>query len=358
MAKLRMGYVGCGFMAQKVHIPNILALEEECELAAIAEVRGELGERVRRRWNIPRLYVNHEELAADDSIDAVAVSANGTIQGQIAADLLKAGKHVFLEKPMAVSVPQAEGILQAEEESGKRLMIAYLKRYDAGNRLVKELMDQYRGSGEMGEVRYVRNHGFCGSWTGGLDTPMDKTKEPYPATEDEPWPEWLPEQHRRGYYGYLQQYTHNVNLLRWFLGAGSETNVKSVSLDSEGGVAGVVVLDMGGIRTVIESGNVKYHGWDEHTQIYFENGWIRTEAPPLLLRNVPASVEVYRGHEPAASRADLFPKDGYTWAYKEEMKHFIECLKTERPFESSGIDTLADVCLMEDIYRKHVENGC
>ncbi len=72
MAKVRIGYVGCGFMAQKVHIPNLLSLPE-CELVALAEVRGELGKRVQARHGIPNLYPDHRALAEDDSIPAVAV---------------------------------------------------------------------------------------------------------------------------------------------------------------------------------------------------------------------------------------------------------------------------------------------
>ena len=265
--KLRMGYVGCGFMAQKVHMPNILALEE-CELLAIAEVRPKLGEKVAKRLGVPRLYRTHIELAADKAVDAVAVSMHGAVQGDVAADLLRAGKHVFLEKPMAVSVEQGERILAAERESGRRLMIAYMKRYDAGNILVKETLDTFRKSGELGRIRYARNHGFCGDWTGGLDMPFDQTDEPYPAVTA-PMPGWMPRQFHDGYYGYLQQYTHNVNLLRWFLGPDTTAKVKSVDLDDDG-IFGVVTLDIGGVRAIIESGWVHYHGWEEHTQIYFE----------------------------------------------------------------------------------------
>ena len=86
MARLRMGYVGCGFMAQKVHIPNFCSLPE-CELVALAEVREELGKKVRARFQIPRLYASHAELAMDPEIEAVAVSAAFSVQGDIARDL-------------------------------------------------------------------------------------------------------------------------------------------------------------------------------------------------------------------------------------------------------------------------------
>ena len=352
--KLRMGYVGCGFMAQKVHIPNLLLLED-AELAGIAEVRPKLGRKVQERFRIPTLYPSHAELAKSKEIAAVGVSGHFYGQGEIAIDLLRAGKDVFMEKPMAVSVEQAERILDAEKQSGRRVMVAYMKRYDAGNLLVKKLVDQCRQSGEMGKLRFVRNHGFCGDWTAGLDAPLDTTDEKYPDTKAR-YPSWLPEKHIGGYLGYLQQYTHNVNLVRWLLDAGGDVRVKAVELDKERGYFGVVVLEVGGVQTVIESGAVAYHGWEEHTQLYFEGGWIRTEAPPLLLRGVPATVEVYRGNGPDKVLSQTFPAGGREWSYKAEMRQFAECVRTGAPFRSPASDTIEDVRTFEAIYRRHVES--
>jgi predicted dehydrogenase len=355
MATLRIGYVGAGFMAQKVHIPNLLALEG-CELAALAELRPQLGRKVQQRFRIPRLYPTHRDLAADPTIPAVCVSAHYSAQGEIACDLLAAGKDVFMEKPMAVGIAQAQRILEAERASGRRLMIAYMKRFDPGNVRVKDLVQEWRASGQMGRLTFARNHGFCGDWTAGLDTPLDKTDEPYPEAPTA-WPDWLPERFRAGYLGYLQQYTHNVNLLRWFLDAGGDVKVRAVALDAERGMRGVAVLHVAGVPCTIESGGVAYHGWDEHTQLYFEGGWIRTDAPPLLLRNVPAAIEVYRGKTPEKTLTQVFPAGGRLWSYKEEMRHFVECIRDGKPFRSPAADAMEDVRTLEAIYRAHVETS-
>ena len=348
-----MGYIGCGFMAQKVHIPNLMSLPE-CEFIAIAELRENLAKRVQARYQIPRCYRNHEELAKDPEIEAVGVSGHYAVQGEIAIDLLRAGKDVFVEKPMAVSVSQAERILDAIKESGKRMMVGYMKRCDAGNELVKETVKQFLETGELGSITYVRNHGFCGDWTAGLDTPFEQTDEPKPTPEPLAGkPDWLPEQFYRAYIGYLQQYTHNVNLLRWLLDAGDKIRVEYVHLD-DNGISGVVILDVNGTRAIIESGSVAYHGWDEHTQIYFQQGWIKTCAPPLLLRNAPATVEVYRA-TPSHQVQNLIPDAGWSWAYKREMQHFLKCILDNEPFRSPAEDTLTDVRIFEDVYRIFVE---
>lgn len=348
MATLRLGYVGCGFMAQKVHIPNFGRVPD-CRLVALAELRGELGERVRAREGIDRLYASHLDLAADPEIDAVAVSAGFAVQGDIARDLLRAGKHVFMEKPMAVSVAQAREIVAAAESAGVTLMVGYMKRYDAGNELVKATLDQFRATDELGPITYARNHGFCGDWICGLDTPMERTDEPMPASPPARLPEWLPEAYARPYLAYLQQYTHNVNLLRWLLDAGDDAHVRVVDLDDDG-YTGVVVLDLGGVRATIESGRLSYYAWDEHTQVYLAEGWVKTWAPPLLLRNQPAEVEIYRGRDGHSITRPL-PKDRWSWSYQREAEAFVRAVLDGKPVRSSGQDAVTDVRLFEEIYR-------
>ena len=55
----------------------------------------------------------------------------------------------------------------------------------------------------------------------------------------------------------------------------------------DNGYSGIVIFDMAGVRVTLETGRVSHYRWDEHTQIYFEDGWVHTWAPPLLLKNTP-----------------------------------------------------------------------
>jgi predicted dehydrogenase len=273
------------------------------------------------------------------------------LQGQIARDALLAGKHVFMEKPMAVSLKQADAMLDAAQQSGKVLMVGYMKRYDAGNELVKAKIDQFKTSGELGPIAYARNHGFCGDWTAGIDMPMDTSDEPMPKAEAV-GPDWLPPEYLGQYLGYLQQYTHNINLLRWFLDAGDNVSVRMVDLDDDG-YTGIVVMDMAGTRAVLESGRVSHYRWDEHTQVYFRDGWVKTWAPPLLLKQVPAEVEIYvAGKEQTFTRA--IPQPAWSWSYKREAEHFVHYVLAGEPSRSSGADTRTDVRLFEEIFRAHL----
>lgn len=360
--RLRLGYVGCGMMAQRVHIPNFASLPD-CEIVALAEVRRSLGEKVQHRYGIPRLHADHRALLEDPEVDAVAVSAPYVIQAEIARECLEAGKPVFMEKPMAVSISQAERLLVSARTPGARLMVGYMKRFDAGNELVRETAAAWRRSGEQGPILYARAHGFCGDWTAGIDLPpLETTDEPAPAAPtEEHLPAWLPPEQARAYVGYLQQYTHNVNLLRFVLDAEDRIRVKHADLNPDG-YTGLVVLEVDGVRATLETGSVRYFRWDEHTQVYFQRGWVHTWAPPLLLRNAVAEVEIYRSDERGAAGplgesgvqhtvTRAIPEPRWSWAYKREAAHFVECVRTGAPFRSPGEDALADVRVFEEIFR-------
>jgi len=359
MARLRIGYVGCGGLAQLVHLPNIVAASGRCELSAIAEVRPRLARQVADHYRIPRVYASHHELGADPDIDAVVVSAHWATQGDIAADLLMAGKDVLMEKPMAASSAQGERVVEAARTSGRRLMVAYMKRFDAGNVLLKDSITKYRANGAIGRLRYVRNQAILGDWMAGLDTPFFTTDEPYPAVTDH-WPDWLPVASRQHYFGYVQQLTHNVNFLRWLLDAkAGGVSVRAVELDAADGYSGVVLFNIDGVTVSMESGSMRCPEWNERTSVFFEHGSIESRMFTLLLKNVPSTVEIYAAENPkgGSSRTELFPVDGRTWAYRNELDHFIDCVQSGAPFKSAAEDALEDVRVLESIYRRHVQKA-
>ena len=352
---IRLAYVGCGFMAQNVHLPNFSSLRD-CLLVGLAENRTALGHKVAERFGVPKVYDDHRRLLDDTEIDAVALSADYAQQGEIAADLLRAGKHVFMEKPMAVSVAQAERILAAAEQGNARLMVAYMKRYDPGNRIVRRVIREWKEERLKGRLIFARSHGFCGNWIAELDTTrMIRTDEPIgPTSADALLPQWLPATYRQSYVAYLQQYTHNVNLLRFFLDIEhrDQFQVRKVDLDDDG-YTGTVSLQLDGTRCVIESGRTKFHSWEEHTQVYFEGGWIHTWPKGLFVQPQFSEVEIYEGGDTAGYKYPV-PQPASVWHYREEAAQFLSCLKTGAEFESSGEDALLDVMIFEEIYKKYI----
>jgi predicted dehydrogenase len=348
---IRLGYVGCGFMAQKIHIPNFTGIPE-CQLVALAELKPRLRDMVAERYGIAKRYASHEEMAEDPEIDAVAISGPKSIQGETAIPFLLKGKHVFVEKPLATLTETGNRVLAAAKKGGARIMTAYMYRHDPGLTLGREIARR----GDIGDISLVRAHCFVGGdWLGGLDTPFDQTDEPSPSVEST-CPEWLPESWHNTYNGFTNLYTHYINLSRWLCDAGGDVEVISSDLEQES-TAGVVILRMKGIRVILEAGTMHRHSFMDESAIYGSHGYVRMRSGSILLRNHPAEVEVYRGKpiNGAVGWSNPVPENAFGWSYREEAKTFIDCLINDKPFISPAEDSIHDVSTIEAIFKKQIE---
>jgi predicted dehydrogenase len=343
-APLRVGMVGAGFIGQLAHLMNLVEIEE-CRVVALAELRPELRRRVAARYEIPRTYATHHELLADRGVDAVVVVTPRPHTGPVTLDCLKAGKHVWTEKPMVGTHEQGLRLLEAARERRLHYSVGYMKRYDEGVQLAKLLLDELLATGELGTVLFVRAHCFMGDSYCKADGHV-VTEEKADYTE----PGWpvapadFPEATARAYAAYLNTYSHNTNLLRYLFGR--TPRVEYVNFDRP--EAGLAVLDFGDFRASLETGKVTNRGWDEHTQIFFEHGHLTVRTPPALLKNVPAQVELYRAGTVQEVRT---PQCDWTWAFRRQARGFVQAILEGRESLSPAADALEDIRLIERMWR-------
>lgn len=343
--KVRVAFLGCGMMGQRVHLPNFLKLDN-CEVVALCELREKLGMTVAKKHGIPRYYKSHEELRGLKDIDAVVVITRDDLHAPIAIDLLESGKHVFTEKPMATNVEDAKEMVRAAEKADRKLMVAYMKRYDSGCLRAKEIIDSFRSSGELGKITFVRVHCFGGEWICNLDESMVTTDEAYPTVKPRP-PSWLPQSERQRFYSFNNVYCHDINLLRWFVG-----DPKAVRYSTFCGRCHISILSYEDFNVSFETGSISSKFWDEEIKVYFEHGWVEVKPPPPLLRNVPAHVEVYKAD--GFQKMEI-PYQDWTWAFKNEGQHFVGCVVDDQEPLTSGRDSVKDVTIIETIYESFLK---
>jgi predicted dehydrogenase len=142
---LRVGVVGLGYWG-----PNLarnFAAIEGCELAYCCDASESARARVAPMFPTARLAPDLGELLADPELDAVALATPVPTHAELAIRVLRAGKHCFVEKPVAQSVTDAELAVAAAREADRLLMVGHLLEYHPGVAKLKELTD----SGELGE---------------------------------------------------------------------------------------------------------------------------------------------------------------------------------------------------------------
>jgi predicted dehydrogenase len=130
--------IGCGVIAQVMHLHYLTELSDLFEIAAVCDVSLELAQACADRYGVPVATTDWQELLGLQ-IDAVMVLTPGS-HAPIAIAAAEAGKHVFIEKPLAFSVAEGETVVAAAARSGVTMLVGYNKRYDpAFERLQAEL---------------------------------------------------------------------------------------------------------------------------------------------------------------------------------------------------------------------------
>ena len=149
MTPVRVGVVGLGYWG-----PNLARNFErlgETELRWICDASGDALARIAPQFPAARTSTDLGDLVADPELDAVAIATPVPLHAELALKVLEAGKHCFVEKPLAQSVADAERVVEAADAAGKVLMVGHLLEYHPGVRKLKETAD----SGELGAIRYI-----------------------------------------------------------------------------------------------------------------------------------------------------------------------------------------------------------
>jgi predicted dehydrogenase len=341
--KLNIGMIGAGFIGQLAHLMNYVEVPG-CKMFALAEYRPILRQKVAERFAIPRTYATHEEMLKDPDVDAVVVVTPRAYTAPVVLDCLQAGKHVMSEKPMAGTSDQGQKLVDAAASKKRHYVVGYMKRYDEGVQLAKKLLDQFIATNELGPVLFARAHCYMGDSYCKADGHVVTDEKPQYADGGWPMaPDWVGPD-AKAYAMFVNCYSHNTNLLRYLFGKTPRVQFANTRNPS----AHLSVLDFGSFFASLETGKFSNRGWDEETEIFFADGRMTIRTPPPLLKNVPATVQIYRA---GSEQQIITPQCNWTWAFRRQAQAFVSDIATGQPSLSPGSDALVDLKLIEEIWK-------
>jgi len=146
---IRVGVAGLGYWG-----PNLarnLAAIPGCELRWVCDASEEARGRVAQTFPAARATADLQELLDDPDLDAVALATPVPTHAELTTRVARAGKHCFVEKPLATTAAEAEQAVAAAERAGLVLMVGHLLEYHPAVDRLKALLD----GGELGELYYV-----------------------------------------------------------------------------------------------------------------------------------------------------------------------------------------------------------
>ena len=341
-SEVRVAVVGCGGIAQHAHLP---ALERVAEgrLVAVADPYEDVARQVARRNGLDAAdaCADHHALLGREDVDAVVVCAPTATHADIAVDALDAGKHVLVEKPMAVTSDEARRMVQAAERSGKTLMVAYNHTYDAAAEHVKGLLDR----GDLGEVACAEVFFYedRGSWAAGALAATIRAENPKSF-----WPR------HEAPFARVREYIHNydshvLNLMRVLIG---EPQGIEYCRWIEG--AGLwAVFNYGGFVAVFKNVRLKQHRFEKGIELSGRRKRVRLDLAPPLERYTPGCVTVVD----IEARTTVQPFIDWAWPFEREHRHFARCILDGAEPLTSGRRALRDVELAEEMARMAVEGA-
>ena len=189
--RVRVGLIGCGAIAYWSHL-RVLQQIEGVTLAAVADPDPTARARAASIVRAP-FHDRASDLLLDE-IDAVVICAPNPLHAQLAVAAARAGKHVYVEKPLALTLSEARTVVDAVSQSKVIATVGFNYRHHTAHRRARELLR----SGRIGNVRAVQS-AFCELFS--------------PQT----MPEWK-RRRKSGGGALLDLASHHVDLLRWFLG--------------------------------------------------------------------------------------------------------------------------------------------
>lgn len=162
--KLRVAIIGAGGICYNAHLPSYALMKDRVDIAILCDIVRENAEWNKREYNLDaEIYEDYKQVLERGDIDAVDICTPNYLHSTIAVDALRAGKHVFCEKPDAISVEEALKMKAAAEESGRTLMVMRNNRFLASSQFLKEFIRQGK-AGELyaGRCGWIRRRGIPG----------------------------------------------------------------------------------------------------------------------------------------------------------------------------------------------------
>ena len=345
--KMKIGFIGCGRASQTVHLPYF-ATSAQCEIKTLVDRRIVLASKLAAQYGIPQVNEDYHVLCDDPEIEAVAMILRESLHAPVAIDLMRAGKHVFTEKPLSNRLEEGRRIAAVARETGKLLMVGYMRRYDPGMEKARQLMEQLRSSGEFGQVTQVhlQTHGGRSSphhygATEPVTTSEEKSSMP-PGPADE-----IPEDIHQLSWNSNFFDTHLTDMMLYLLDPVRQVLFADMEVDPP---RRLFIYDHGSYKSVHSAGSYGAGPRDESLTIYFEGGRLKIRPASNFLRDTHAQVELTRGggETPTVEH----PIVEGPWCFKAQAEDFLHCVRTGSQPRCTAEDAIQDAELMHATLRK------
>ncbi len=336
-APVRIGIIGSQFQAS-CHAAAISMIEGEMQVDAVASPTPGNARALAEKYKIPRVYTDYRDLAADPEIEAVAITSPNALHCEMTLALARAGKHVICEKPLCVTIEEADQMIEACRSNGVLLLYAEELFFTPKYLKAKEMAD----SGAFGKVHLIKQ--------------SEKHFGPHS--------DWFWDVKRSGGGALLDLGCHGIAFAYWFLGRpklvsayshlGTYVHAAKTQADDE---AVTIIEFEGDAFSIIENSWARRGGMDDRLEVYGEGGL--TIANLHMGNALPTYSEYgfgYAVEKAPTTTGWTYPVFEELWNYgfPQEMRHFARAIRGLEAPQSTGEDGRV---VLEAVYAAYASAG-
>jgi len=319
--RVKVGIIGSGFEAD-IHAASFQIMPEEAEVVAVASPTAGNAAKLAQRYSIPRVFTDYREMLREDDIEMVTITAPNSLHAQMTVDIARAGKHVVCEKPLCMTLEEADLMIDTCQKEGVLLMYAEELFFTPKYVKAKEMADQ----GAFGKVYMVKQ--------------AEKHFGPHAP--------WFWDVAQSGGGVFMDMGCHGIAFCYWFL---NRPKIKNVSCQMGTYVHGhktrgednsicIIEFENNAVG-LIEDSWARRGGMEDRIEVYGEGGVTYAD---LHMGNALPTYSEY-GYGYAVEKAPTTQgwthpvfEELWNYGFPQEMLHFARCVRAKEEPQATGAD--------------------
>ena len=309
--KIKLGIIGTGLATKVLHLPALKRLSEMFEITAVCNHTEKKAKEFSELIGGVKYYLDYKELLRDENVGAIDITLPIDLNYKVTIDSLKAGKHVFLEKPLAGSMTEAKKMLQLESRYKQVMLLAENFRYRKVYNSVKDLLKKK----SVGKV-------YAAQWNVFYQVTSERD---YGATK------W---RQKHKYVGgfMLDAGVHNIAALRMLFGEVKSVAAFTYSINPKIGKPDTMSVQMifnSGVKVIYNLFFSVKHHWENKLLVFGDKGTIEANDDLITLKLSDNNPKIIDGSD--------------FGGYDEEFMDFYNAIINRKKVNSAVIDGYKDM---------------
>lgn len=339
MEKFNFAIVGCGNITAKKHLPILVNdLKEEVRVVALCDIKEERAKKMGDQYNIPYYTNYHQMIQKHPEIQIVEVLTESGNHAQHTIDLAQYGRHIIVEKPMALTLTDADKMIEACDKNACRLFVIKQNRYNPPIQKLKEAIDHERfGKIFMGTARvrwcrkqdYYDRDAWRGTWKmdGGV---------------------------------FANQASHHLDLLEWLVGDVESVFARSINafakIEAEDTGIALLKFTNGALGVIEATTATRPTDTEGSISILGEKGMVEVGGFAVNEMKIWQFEDKQSGDEEVVNKYRTDPPNVYGFGHYQYLKDIIKVIKHNKKALVDGLEGRKSLELINAIYES-IETG-